>query len=178
MKLKKKACTMGVINNRIEKHGEKEKVAFDIPLTLLLDPDELCALLDDKYAHKALFNTKGASAAPMFPQFDGFSLKDDLQAKGATFYIGNGSTDYEIEFTDVRLKGLFLSPIQGGETQLTFKLQVLPQMKHVTKLIDNQHCMLKLSVDKTNSIDKKKDKQQDLPLTKETNGSAAEATAP
>jgi hypothetical protein len=162
-KLKKKRCTVGIINNRIERHGDKEITAFDIPISMLLDPDQLDSLVGN-YTHKALFNTKGKVSEPMFPDFDSFGMKHDLEGETVTLGIGNGSTDYEIEFEDVRLKGLVLEPLTGGETSLTFKLQVCPQTKHIVKLIDSQNCEVRFSCGDLSAVESKKAKQQTLPL--------------
>jgi hypothetical protein len=154
---------MGVIQNRVEHHGDSDVTAFDIPLELLLDPDELNALVGD-YAHNALFNTKGKVAEPMFPDFDSFALKHDLENAHVALAIGNGSTDYAIEWDDARLKGLTLSPLTGGETHLSFRLQVRPQNKHITKLFDTQNCELKISLSDAKIVEKTKKRQQELPL--------------
>lgn len=163
LELKKKRCRVGIINNRIEKHGEYDVTAFDIPLELLLDADELDALVGD-YAHKALFNTRGKVSEPMFPDFESFALKHDLECESVMLYIGNGSSDYEIEFDDARLKGLVLTPQTGGETGLELKLQVCPQTRHITKLIGSQNTEIKLTLGDLKRVEKSKRKQQELPL--------------
>jgi len=155
-----KRCTLGIINNRIEKNGDQDVTAFDLPITLLLDPDELNALLGDKYKHRALFETKNGVSHPMFPEFESFALKEDRQGDVTLHLAG----ETEVEYEDVRLKSLTLSPVAGGETELRCKVQVLPQTKHITKLINAQNCELKISVADTKIAAKNRSKQQDLPL--------------
>lgn len=160
--LAKKHCNMGIINNRVEKHGGTDVTAFDIPLSLLLDPEELNTLLGDKYKHRALFDTKGDVATPMFPEFSGFSLKNDLEGATVTLHLGVG--DYEIEFEDCNLKGIVLSPVHGGETETSFKLQCNPQNKHITKLLDAQNTELKVTIADAKVAEKRSRKQRELPL--------------
>jgi hypothetical protein len=160
--LDNKHAQVGVINNRIEKHGDKDVTAFDIPLTVLLDPKELNNLLDDPYKHRALFETKGDVATPMFPEFSEFAMKHDLEGATVTLHIGHSG--FEIEYKDSCLKGLVLAPLHGGETQLDFKLQCNPQTKHIVKLLDAQNTEIKLSVADAKVAEKKKRKQRELPL--------------
>jgi hypothetical protein len=160
--LDNKHAKVGVINNRIEKHGDKDVTAFDIPLTVLLDPKELNNLLDDPYKHRALFETKGDVATPMFPEFSEFAMKHDLEGATVTLHIGHSG--FEIEYKDSCLKGLVLAPLHGGETQLDFKLQCNPQTKHIVKLLDAQNTEIKLSVADAKIAEKKKRKQRELPL--------------
>lgn len=160
--LDSKHAQVGVINNRIEKHGDKDVTAFDIPLTVLLDPKELNNLLDDPYKHRALFDTKGDVATPMFPEFSEFAMKHDLEGATVTLHIGHSG--FEIEYKDSCLKGLVLAPLHGGETQLTFKLQCNPLTKHIVKLLDAQNTEIKLSVADAKIAEKKKRKQRELPL--------------
>jgi hypothetical protein len=157
-----KHAQVGVVNNRIEKHGDKDVTAFDIPLTVLLDPKELNNLLDDPYKHRALFDTKGDVATPMFPEFSEFAMKHDLE--GATVTLHLGHSGFEIEYKDCCLKGLTLAPLHGGETQLDFKLQCNPQTKHIVKLLDAQNTEIKVSVADAKIAEKKKRKQRELPL--------------
>jgi hypothetical protein len=164
--LDKKHCKLGVINNRIEMHGDKEVTAFDIPFTLLLDPKELNELLGDPYKHRALFDTKGDVATPLFPEFTEFTMKNDLE--GATVALRLSPT-YEIEFKDTTLKGLTLAPIHGGETELNGKLQVTPQTKHITRLLDAQNTEIQITVADAKIAEKKKRKQRELPLGPDPN---------
>jgi hypothetical protein len=162
LKLSKKRCEFGLIGNRLEHHGDKDVTAFDIRVTVLLDPDELDELLEDKYAHKALFATKGKVASPMFPQLDSFSMRHDIEAKDAILILLG---DYAVPFENVRLKGLVLTPAVGGETELTFKFQCRPQPRYITRLLDAQKCEGKISLSKTKVAEKEKaPKQDDLEL--------------
>lgn len=179
LKLKGKRCVMGVINNRVEKHGEDDVTAFDIPLDALLKPAELDSLVP--LASRVLFNTKGSVQEPAFPDFAHFPLRHDLAAKAATLEFGsNVSTDYAIEFEEVTLKGLVLEPLIGGETGLKFKLQVRPQNKHITRLLNAQNTSVKLTVGDLKIAEKAARKQQALPLAApgESNGEAAPAAEP
>lgn len=162
LELSKKHATMGVINNRLEKHGDESVTAFDIPLEMLLDTDELEQLAPR--ASKWLFNDNRGALEPAFPQFESVTLKDAIDAKGACIAIGAGDKPYEIEFEDVRLKGLTLTPLPGGHTQLSLKLQIRPESKHLAKLIDAQETDVKFTFSEADFVPKNKRKQQELPL--------------
>lgn len=160
--LTNKRATIGVINNRVEKHGDEDVTAFDIPVDLLLDPKELDALVGN-HTHRSLFDKKGDVYEPNFPRFDGFSLKDDFE--GATVTLVLGMTDHaSIEFEDCRLKSIELSPQVGGETAMSFKLQVRPEPRDYVKLIESQNSELKISLGDARVAEKAKSKQQDLAL--------------
>jgi len=99
----------------------------------------------------------------MFPQFDSFSLKHDIEARAAVLTLAG---DYAVPFEDVRLKGLKLTPVVGGETELSFKLQCRPQTRYITRLLDAQNTEGKCSVSQAKIAEKSKPagKQEDLPL--------------
>jgi hypothetical protein len=162
LQLKGKPATMGVINNRLEKHGDESVTAFDIPLDMLLDQDELEELVP--HASAMLFDDKRDVLQPAFPQFESHTLKDAIDAKEAMIAIGAGAKPYEIEFGEVRLKGLTLTPLTGGETQLHVTLQVRPDSKHLAKLIDAQETQIKFTFSEGNFAPKNKRRQQELPL--------------
>lgn len=162
LELSKKHATMGLINNRLEKHGDESVTAFDIPLDMLLDTDELERLAPR--ASKWLFNDNRGALEPAFPQFESFTLKDAIDAKAASIALGAGDKPYEIEFEDVRIKALTLTPLQGGQTQLSLKLQIRPESKHLAKLIDAQETDVKFTFTEGNFAPKNKRKQQELPL--------------
>jgi len=172
LSLQKKRAQMGVINNRIEKHGDQDVTAFDIPIEMLLDPEELNDLLGDKYAHRALFDTKGNVATPMLPMLAAMSLTHDLDEATVTLHLAGGT---ELEYEDVRLKGLRIAPIHGGETELTFKLQILPKTPQYAKLINAQVSEIQLSLADAKVAEKRKDKQQQLDLGEGAEGGSDES---
>src|SRR5262249_54919251 len=69
-----------------------------------------------------------------------------------------------LEFEGARLKTLQLAPVVGGETELGFKLQVRPQNKHVTRLLDAQNCEVKFSLRDATVAERNRRRQQDQPL--------------
>ena len=167
LSLQKKRAQMGVINNRIEKHGDQDVTAFDIPIEMLLDPEELNDLLGDKYAHRALFDTKGNVATPMLPMLAAMSLTHDLDEATVTLHLAGGT---ELEYEKVRLKGLRIEPVHGGETGLTFKLQIRPKTPQYAKLINAQVSEIQLTIADAKVAEKGKDKQQQLDLGEEGEG--------
>ena len=157
--LKKHHAEMGIINNRIEKHGNDNVTAFDIPIVLLLDPDQLEQLLG-KGQHDHMFEKQGRSFKPRIPDVESMLIRHDLDGANVVLHLDKS----DIEFEEARLKGLTLQPLAGGETQLHFKLQVRPENKHILRLLDTQNCELKLSLADAKIAQKAKSKQEELPL--------------
>jgi hypothetical protein len=62
LSLGKRPCNLGGhINVRSETHGDSTVLAADLTIDgIMLEQDELCDLLGDEHAAKALFNTSEA----------------------------------------------------------------------------------------------------------------------
>jgi hypothetical protein len=165
LKLSKHRAEMGVINNRIEKHGDDDVTAFDCPIKLLLDPDKFDELLGAG-RHDHWFTKSGRTYDLVNPEIETFSLKYDLDVGSVVIHLDKS----DLEFDGARLKGLTLEPLKGGETALRFKLQVRPENKHIIRLIDMQNRDFKLSVDKATIAQKEKSKQQQLALDGKNGG--------
>lgn len=168
LKLKQHRAEMGVINNRIEKHGDDDVTAFDCPIKLLLDPDKFDALLGVG-RHDHWFKKNGRTYELINPEIESFSLKFDLDVGSVVVHLDKS----DLEFEDARLKGLTLEPLPGGETALRFKLQIRPENKHIIRLIDMQNRDLKLSIDEATIAEKLQAKQQKLDLDGKNGGNGA-----
>jgi hypothetical protein len=177
LELSAKHAEMGIINNRLEKRGPTEEVtAFDIPLTVLLDPKELNELLDKRHAHAALFNTpKGCVATPIFPEFK--ALHVEMIFENANVSLQLGVSDNLIDFEDARIKVQSLQPVHGGETEARLQLQVIPGAKQITRLLDAQNSELKVSITDARRAEKKNTKQESLPLGPPAAAAATEGDA-
>lgn len=161
-----RACQLGAsINTRAEKHGDEDVPAADIPLAgIMLDEAELNALLNDPYAHRALFTDRGGHQEPSLPQFEAHTLRDKLE--GDTVTLTAGTRNKEIILGDAKLKGLTLEPLSGGATSLSLKIQVsgdaVPGV--VGMLLNHLNGHLTVEIADAVAIEKKGDKQQDLPI--------------
>lgn len=138
--LAKRPAMVMHVNPRLERHGESGVLACDIKLDgIHLEPDELNLLLDDKHAHAALFkaaNGKGKAAEPMFRQLKSFELVDKFENCAAT--ISLGLSDNELEFDDVKVAKVRLTPQVGGQTLVELTVQtVIEDTDDVARLLEH-----------------------------------------
>lgn len=161
-----RACQLGAsINTRAEKHGDEDVPACDIPLAgIMLDETELNALLNDPYAYRALFTDRGGHQEPSLPQFEAHALREKLE--GATVTLTVGTRAKEIVLGDAKLKGLTLEPLSGGATSLSLKIQIsgdaVPDVVGV--LLNHLNGHLTVEIADAVAVEKKADKQMDLPV--------------
>lgn len=120
-----RACQLGSsINLRIEKHGDDDVPACDIPLGgLMLNHAELGALLNDPKAYTMLFHTDRGHPEPAFPQIQNLVLRDKRVGANVTIRIQTSGPAKSIELKDCKLKDLTLAPLSGGLTALAVKVQ-------------------------------------------------------
>lgn len=135
----KRGAQMGRINNRLQKHGEEDVTAFDIPLdSIALDANELNAVLADPGAHHRMFH-KPADGGITQPSFDGlkpFELKDKFEDVGADLFLGMGED--VVTVSGASLSSVSLEPQPGGLTFLCGKLQFVPDLATVPLLLQFQ----------------------------------------
>jgi hypothetical protein len=138
--LAKRPAMVMHVNPRLERHGDDGVLACDIKLDgIHLEPDELNLLLGDKHAHAALFikpDGKGKAAEPMFRQLKSFELVDKFENCAAT--ISLGLSDNELEFDDVKVAKVKLSPQVGGQTLVELTVQtVIEDTDDVARLLEH-----------------------------------------
>lgn len=121
--LPKRPARVAHINTRLEKHGESSVLCADIKIEgVHLEPDELNLLLDDKHAHNALFVTaKGKATEPMFRQLKRFELESKFEDCSASIFLG--LSDDSVDFEDVKVAKVKLSPQVGGQTMVELTVQ-------------------------------------------------------
>jgi len=170
-------CKIGnSINTRAEKHGDEDVPACDIPLDgILLEREELNALLGDKAAHKSLFQyTKNAPDEPSFKAFKPFALKDKFEECSVTLLLG--ISEMELELTGVKLANIKLEPLTGGQTALSLQVQTTCPVESMAQAI----AFLNAEIEAEITFGKKTEKstkQRELPMTI-GNGEASEAEQP
>jgi hypothetical protein len=135
----KRGAQMGRINNRLQKHGEEEVTAFDIPLdSIAIDANELNAILADPGAHHRMFH-KAPDGGITQPSFDGlkpFELKDKFEDVAADLFLG--MAEDVVTVTGASLASVTLTPQPGGLTFLSAKLQFVPDLKTAPLLLQFQ----------------------------------------
>lgn len=154
---------MGKLANNLEKHGEEEVTAFDIPVEgITLRPEAVNQLLEDPYADRWLFNDKGGTREPSTRKFEPFRLRDTYE--GATVSMKFG--DDTFTFTECRIKDVELEPRTGGDTLLGFSVRVRPENdKQILQLLGHQNREVNIDITDARIAVKGGRKQQELPLT-------------
>jgi hypothetical protein len=174
MLISKRPCKIGTsINTRTEKHGDEDVPACDIPLVgIMLQAEELNALLGDQNAHKSLFAKAkgGAPQEPLFRQLKPFVLRDRFEDGAVTLTLGlNGD---EIEFDDVTLARVTLEPRTGGLTELSVQVQCSPPVEDMARAIAFLNCDADAEIEFGKRAEPAKRKQKDLGLSFEEPGDA------
>jgi hypothetical protein len=121
-------AVLGKISNNIENHGDEEVTAFDIPVTgILLDREQLNALLDDSVADRVLFNkTRTGDVQPSLKCFAPFVLTDSFDGAVLSFSFGEAKKE-NFTLRDCKVKGVTLEPQNGGNTVVSLKIRVRPE---------------------------------------------------
>ena len=93
-------CQLGSsINTRVERHGDEDVPACDIPLDgIMLTEAELNLLLDDPHASRCLFTAVAGVHQPALPMIAALSLRSKLE--GATVTLSLHGCDKRAEVTD------------------------------------------------------------------------------
>jgi hypothetical protein len=153
------------INTRSEKHGDEDVPACDIPLAgIMLEAEELNALLGDPSAHKSLFEKpkNGAPVEPRFQRLKAFVLRDKFEGQ-ATLSLGLNAT--EVDLGDVTFARITLEPQCGGMTEMSLQVQCAPPVETMAQVIAflNDHVDVELNFGEL--IEQAKRKQKDLGLS-------------
>jgi len=169
LSISKRPCRLGPsINLRSEKHGDDDVPACDIAIEgLMLEPEELNALLEDPNAHKAFFAKAGNGKAgkltePMFRQLKAFVMRNKFEG-GAVLTFG--LTEREIDFGEVKLAKLTLEPMVGGLTSLSLQVQAHPDERGMGELMSFLNREIDAAIEIGARAEKGKRAQQDLPLS-------------
>ena len=159
---KRQAHIGSSMKSKTQTDGEEKIPTVEIVLSgLMLDKDELNELLDDKYAHNALFDTKGKLHEPMFKQLRAFVLRDKFEKSMVRFYLG--LTNETIELKGCKLSKLHIEPTTGGLTELTLQVHCSPDADQMGKLFTAQDSNQSVSI-RFGAAEKKKKDQPELPL--------------
>lgn len=150
------------INTRVEKHGDNDVTALDIPLSgISLAAAELNALLLEPGAHDALFERNGSGFDPRIAALGTLRLKNKIEGANVSIHVGLGKDS--LELVDCKLARVQLDPQPGGRTDLSVQVQCTPTIdKHVTKLLEHLGADVEVEI----VVDGYGD-QQALPLDKD-----------
>lgn len=172
LELTKRHAKVAHLNVREEKHGDDSVTAVDIKLSeIVLEKDDLNALLAEKHAHAALFNQAkaGALIEPVFKRFAPFAFTEKFVDCAATLYLGLGAQAFELE--DVKLASIKLECVSGGQTMLSLTLQhELDDSEILASLADQlgRECSVEITFGKLDEAEKRQGKLALNPKAEET----------
>lgn len=162
LELTKRHAKLAHINVREEKHGEESVPAVDIKLSeIMLEKDDLNALLAEKHAHGALFNQAkaGAIIEPVFKRFAPFQFNEKFVDCSAQVFLGLNGEGFELE--DITVTRITLQPVSGGQTAMTLTLQhELDDTEIVSSLADQlgRECSVEITFGKVDEAEKRQGK--------------------
>lgn len=143
--------------------------ACEIPVGgLMLEANDVNALLGDPYAHASLFTSKSGHLEPSLPQVKNLVLKENRPGLDVTITIETTGPAKPQLLKDCQLKNLSIAPLSGGLTALGFTVHTVG--KHVPALMGllaahlNGHITCEVRDGSGPPKGKRKAKQQDLPI--------------
>jgi hypothetical protein len=151
------------INTRTEMHGEETVTALDIPLAgILLDAEELNALLGDPKAHACFFSLiVGDQTRPRFPSLSGLQLDGKFAECYVELALGIGDP---MLLENVKVASVVLTPLPGGLTELRCKVQCTPDLALAPRLLKYIGQSIDASIVLGEAMRKGEDAQPELPL--------------
>lgn len=154
---------MGKLSNNLEKHGEEDVTAFDIPFDgITLTSEQLCAFLEDPYADRWLFNTKANVRESNLARFKPLELDEIFDE--ATVVLTIFDTSYT--FSDCRVKDIVLLGQRGGDVLLSLNVRLRPENDdQIVTLIAQQNHEVKIDVQDAKIVLKGGRKQIEMPLS-------------
>jgi hypothetical protein len=150
------------------KDGEKIPVCEIQIGGLMLEANDVNALLEDPYAHQALFTSKGGHLEPALPQVENLVLREKRTNVDVTITIETTGPAKPQTLRGCMLKNLQIAPMSGGLTALGFKVQT--KGKHVPELVGlltahlDGHISCEVRPGAEDKPGKRKPKQRDLPI--------------
>lgn len=167
-------ATMGKLSNNLEKHGEEDVTAFDIPIDgITLRAEQVNALVEDPYADRWLFNDAKDVKEPNLAKFEPLVMSDAFEGALVSLTMSTGQLH---TFADCKIKGVTLQPRRGGDTLVGFSLRLRPENEQqILDLIDHQNATIKIDVQEAKVALKGGRKQQELPLQQGDDSGEAES---
>jgi hypothetical protein len=176
IELDETTCRMGKYSNNLEKHGDEDVPAWQIPFDgVMLTREQVNALYDDEHTDRAWFNQKKGGLLEPMPWTTKGPLYFADKFDGATVSV-EVSGERLLEFEDCRFSIETLEPQVGGLTKTKLQIQVHPDDKQLVLIHQHQNREVKLSIADAKVALKKKSKQAELPLGEPNSDSPAGST--
>lgn len=162
---------MGKLSNNLERHGEDEVTAFEVPVQgITLSAEAFNSLMEDPYADRWLFSDKADMREPNAVKFKPFEMIDTFEEAVVTMTLGEKA----FTFHDCRIKGVTIEAKRGGDIFLGFSVRIRPENpEQIIQLIDYQNHEIKIDVQDAKVVLKGGRKQQELALSQPADDAAA-----
>ena len=155
-----RTCRIGnSINTRSETHGEEFVTALDIPIgEIMLEPEELNAILQEPHAHGLLYATKpGAPAQPVLQGLKALRLEEKIEGAEVVLRLAG---DTKLRLIGCKLARIDLKLEVGGLTAMRVQVQCVPKLdSSIARLIEKLNCEVEVEIRAEGFGD-----QQKLPL--------------
>ena len=128
LRLSRRTCKIGTgINTRRELHGEDPVAAVDIPIAdVMIDAEELNALLREPHAHGMFFNTTSTKLVePAFPTLRAFRFAESIEPAIVELELSSETT---VRLAKCTLARIELEPRPGGLTAMSLQVQCTPKL--------------------------------------------------
>lgn len=164
---------MGKISNNLEKHGEEDVTAFEVPVdAIALSAEAFNALIEDPYADRWLFNDKAEMREPNAAKFKPLEMLDTFEEAVIVMTLGEKA----FTFHDCRIKSVTIDAKRGGDIMLGFSVRIRPENpEQIVTLIDYQNHEIKIDVQDAKVVLKGGRKQQELALSQPDDEQASES---
>lgn len=164
---------MGKISNNLEKHGDDDVTAFEVPFeAIALTREQFNAQMEDPYADRWLFTDKADMREPNLAKFKPLELVDTYEE--AIVSVTFGEKAYT--FHDCRIKGVTFEGKRGGDIMLALSVRIRPENpEQIIALIDYQNHEVKIDVQDAKVVLKGGRKQGELALSQPDEASVAAA---
>jgi hypothetical protein len=123
---------------RTQYHGDEPVKACDLRITgIMLTAGELCAMLREPDAHKALFVRRAGMKLddPLLKRIAPLKLEDRIDSAEVVLFTGLDGVELRLGMS--KLKGITLEPKEGGLTEMSCLVQATPTLdKRIATLVD------------------------------------------
>lgn len=164
LRLRDSQCHLGKFSNNLDKHGDFDYTAFDVPVDLELSATELNALVQDDSFYRRVFDTDPQPGQPIAPsvgftRFMPFRLREEFDDVHVELVLDGKA----LEFDSCRISKMAIEYGLSGNTECHFSLHLKPANdREILTLLHHQRQEARISVSGGKTVFSKR--QQDLAL--------------
>lgn len=139
LKIRDVPCLLGKFSNNLDKHGEDDLTAFDVPISMELKRPSLNALVEDKEFDKRVFGDaekgKPMPVASGFEKFAPLKFRDAFEDAHVELTLDNKT----LSFDGCRITKITCDFCLGGMTEVNLSVHIKPANdREILLLLHNQ----------------------------------------